>query len=122
MSDITVTEFSLAPVHWSASVLPPVPAPDGSPALAAVPVPVPARLAVLELVQARVRALVQENRRLQLRNHLLLVALDDALDRACAHALCCCNEQLLTTAAVPRVEHSALSHCSLTTGTGPAVY
>jgi|GEM_PF-5140716 len=120
MSDITVTEFSLSPVHWSASVLPPLPVPDGSPALAAVPVPV--RLAILELVQARVRALVQENRQLQLRNHLLLVALDDVLDRACAHALCCCNEQLLTTAAGPRGEHPAISHCSLATGTGPAVY
>ncbi|WP_216895690.1 hypothetical protein [Nocardia alni] len=86
-------------VCWSDTLVPPVPTADGSPSLVTASGPVPPRLALLELLHARVHALAAENRALQRRNHLLAVALDDALDRASAHALCCDNEQLLTTAA-----------------------
>lgn len=98
MSACPTVRLPLRSFCWSETVVPSVQAADGSRACAATTVCVPAALAMAELLHARIHALVTENRRLLHRNRLLAVALDDALDRACAHALCCDNEQLLNTA------------------------
>ncbi|MFF3569219.1 hypothetical protein ACFYXQ_15720 [Nocardia jiangxiensis] len=81
----------------------------------------PTELAVAELLHARIRALVDENHRLRHRNRTLAIALDDVLDRACAHALCCGNEQLLT-ATTDRHGSSAVSAGSTVAGDGFAVH
>ncbi|WP_153416127.1 hypothetical protein [Nocardia macrotermitis] len=95
---------------WSETVVPSVQDVDGSRACVATATCAPPGLAVVEHLAAQVCALVTENRRLRDRNRLLAIALDDALDRACAHALCCDNEQLLTAAAAHRSSSTVSVH------------
>jgi len=107
---------------WSESAVSRAAGLDGSCALAVAAGELPAGLAVAELLQARIHALVTDNQRLQQRIRILTVALDDALDRASAHALCCDNEHLVAATTVHREIRPLHSAQSAATAAGSAVH
>ncbi len=107
---------------WSESVVSPTAGLDGSCVLAVAAGELPAGLAVTELLQARIHALVTDNQRLRQRIRILTVALDDALDRASAHALCCDNEHLIAATTVYREVRPLRSAQSATTAAVSAVH
>ncbi|MBF6062038.1 hypothetical protein IU500_19175 [Nocardia terpenica] len=82
--------------------------------LVSAPTPVPAQLALIGLLRARIGDLAAEVRQLRRHNRCLIAALDDCLDREAGHALCAHNERL---ALLPRhsskpVPYRSVSRCN----------
>ncbi len=122
MSGSAASTPCLRSFAWSESIVSPAPGLDGSGALTVAAGQLPVGLAVSELLHARIHALITDNQQLQQRIQILTVALDDALDRASAHALCCDNEHLLAATAVHRAVRPLRSAQSTTAATVSAVH
>ncbi len=122
MSGSAASTPCLRSFAWSESIVSPAPGLDGSGALIVAAGQLPVGLAVSELLHARIHALITDNQQLQQRIRILTVALDDALDRASAHALCCDNEHLIAATAVHREVRPPCSAQSTTTAVGSAVH